>query len=297
MSVLLGRGTYVAPHMFAPFVDYGAAPPWNGGYTSLAVGDFEGSGNLDFALVNQIALQASVFVGNGDGTFAVPSLVSGPNLGGPVATGVGDFNGDGKSDLVVANSYPSSLTVLLSSGGGTFGAYDVVNVGPNSINDLAVGNLNRDAKPDIVAVNGGTSVWVILGSGDGGLDQPVEYPIGQKAGYVGLGDFNGDGNPDIVTSNTNNSELSILLGNGDGAFGPAMDVAPGGRPFKVASGDFNGDGNEDLAVSFFGGSRIAVLEGQGDGTFGPPTSYFAGDSSSDIFVGDFNGDGRRILPS
>ena len=92
------------------------------------------------------------------------------------------------------------------------------------------------------------------------------YPIRSEA----VGDFNGDGIPDLVTANFNTGEVSVLLGVGDGSFRAARAFPAGRNPFAVAVGDFTGDGILDLAVTNFNSSTVSILLGNGDGTFQPP---------------------------
>jgi hypothetical protein len=118
------------------------------------------------------------------------------------------------------------------------------------------------------------------------------YPTGGDPGAVATGDFNGDGQPDMVTANASDGTVSVLLGNGDGTFQTQKTFAVGTRPRGVAVGDFNGDGKLDLAVTNANDNTVSVLLGNGDGTFQPQTPYAVGSSPGAIAVGDFNGDGR-----
>jgi hypothetical protein len=93
-----------------------------------------------------------------------------------------------------------------------------------------------------------------------------------------LGDFNGDGNQDLVATNGTATSVSVLLGNGDGTFRPPLIFDAGGSPVSVAVGNFNSDQVQDLAVTgSFPGTFL--LLGNGDGTFASAVSYTAARST------------------
>jgi hypothetical protein len=160
----------------------------------------------------------------------------------------------------------------------------------------ALGDLNGDGFNDVVVsnFNGHTvSVYLNNGLGDGSLGPRTDYPVGAGTypDGVALGDFNGDGNLDIVTANNYGSGISVLLGNGDGTFQAAQGYSTGANYAYVVVGDFNGDGRPDIAVTNFTGNTVSVLLGNGDGTFQAPVSYNTGSGPLALAVGDVNGDG------
>jgi hypothetical protein len=131
-----------------------------------------------------------------------------------------------------------------------------------------------------------------LGNGDGTFKTAVNFPTGNGYGRIVSGDFNGDGNLDLATTNDFDGSVSILLGKGDGSFKPHVDYPVGSRPIPIAVGDLNGDGNLDLVIGHtLSDSTLAVLLGNGDGTFqsyiGEPTLY----DVESVVLADFNGDG------
>jgi VCBS repeat protein len=113
---------------------------------------------------------------------------------------------------------------------------------------------------------------------------------------VAVGDFNGDGKPDLAVTGENSSDVSILLGNGDGTFQAPVSYAAGTTPLFVAVGDFNGDGKPDLVVANLESNQVSILLGDGGGTFQSPASYAVEGQPVSIAIGDFNGGEGWVFP-
>ncbi len=209
---------------------------------------------------------------------------------------VGDFNGDGKSDLAVANfGIGSNVSVLLGTGTGSFGTATNFSVG-NSPISVTVGDFNGDGKSDLAVANySSNNVSVRLGTGTGSFGTATNFSVGSGPFSVTVGDFNGDGKSDLAVANRNSNNVSVLLGTGTGSFGPATNFTVGSGPFSVTVGDFNGDGKSDLAVANNSSNNVSVLLGTGTGSFGPATNFSVGNSPCSVTVGDFNGDGKSDL--
>jgi hypothetical protein len=158
---------------------------------------------------------------------------------------VGDVNGDGKPDIVVANSgvdlSGDSVSVLLNNGSGTFAAAQAYTVG-GAPTGVAVGDFNRDGKPDIVTANANSTMSVLLNNGNGTFGTAESYAIGGPANSVAVGDFNQDGFLDVVTTG---AEMDLLQNNGNGTFGAYQKVGPAGS--DVVAGAFVSPGFSDLA--------------------------------------------------
>ncbi|HTD12686.1 MAG TPA: VCBS repeat-containing protein [Steroidobacteraceae bacterium] len=122
------------------------------------------------------------------------------------------------------------------------------------------------------------------------LKTSMRLPAG--SGAVATGDFNADGNVDLIVANEGGNSVSVFLGNGDGTFQQAVDYTVGTTPISVAVGDFNGDGKPDIVVANQGSNNVSVLLGNGDGTFQQAVDYAVGASPASVAVGDFNGDGK-----
>ena len=120
------------------------------------------------------------------------------------------------------------------------------------------------------------------------------YSVGQSPGALAIGDFNGDGKPDIATVNLTSNDVSVLMNAGDGTYLASASYAVGTNPVAIAIGDFNGDGKLDVAVLNRISSSISVLLGNGDGTFQlqKSTNITTGDLPDSLAIADFNGDGK-----
>src|SRR5205823_13202391 len=133
------------------------------------------------------------------------------------------------------------------------------------------------ASLDLVIANSErANVTVYLGDGKGAFKQAhgSPFPAGQECSDVAAGDFNGDGNPDLVIANHGIKTVTALLGNGKGQFtlapGSPFNVESNPHPHGIASADFNGDKKPDVAVDSWAENKVLVILGKGDGTFQTP---------------------------
>ena len=141
----------------------------------------------------------------------------------------------------------------------------------------------------------GDQSYVLTTAFDQALPPFQKMPVGNLPDAVAVGDFNHDGNLDVVTANAGDNTVSVLQGNGDGTFRSASTFNVGLAPSSVAVGDFNHDGNLDLVTANYKDNTVSVLLGKGDGTFGSAVFCSVGQEPSSVAVGDFNKDGNLDL--
>jgi sugar lactone lactonase YvrE len=154
------------------------------------------------------------------------------------------------------------------------------------------GDFNHDGIPDLAVLTSSFNgvVGIFLGNGDGTFQIGVNYSVGTNPQTIAVSDVNGDGNLDLIVSNSGDGTVSVLLGNSNGTFQTATTFAVGDGPQFVAAGDFNHDGVPDLAVANQGDGTVSILLGVGDGTFQTQVTYPV-PSAVGIAVADFNNDG------
>jgi hypothetical protein len=295
ISLLLGNGNGTFTASPSPSNDLPGA---------IAVGDFNGDGIPDLAVAPVLDEgKSEVLLGNGDGTFTIASgsFGIGSDTDTSNAIAVGDFNGDGKLDLVETcasgDDQPCNLLLIQSGNGdGTFTLSCETPLSFAGSQSMAVGDFNADGQPDVAVINSvGNGVNVFLNKGGCPSAVSAIPATGDGPTSIVAADFNGDGKLDLAVANSGSDNMTILLGNGDGTFTAAASPATDTAPNSVAVTDFNGDGVPDLAVANAGSSNVTILLGNGDGTFTAAASPAADTGSTSVASADFNGDGKEDL--
>jgi hypothetical protein len=293
------------------------------GADGVTTGDFTGNGLADLAVIHTVDNTLNILLNNGDGTFQPAVSYPCPNmeLGATWVTAV-DLNGDGKLDLAVLGNHNNSaldgvIDIFIGNGDGTFKPAVSYASGPGSRGGIVVGDFNGDGSPDLAVADFNYAgpfsyVGMLLNQGDGTFQPvqlvPVSFPAARS---VTVGDFNGDGIPDLAVADglgsngildqTYPAGMTILLGNGDGTFRNAgqykSPATPGGgtvNPEFITAGDLNSDGITDLIVCNYD-HNINVFLGNGDGTFQQAVGYDTGQSPGGYEGGDVNGTYPRAL--
>jgi FG-GAP-like repeat/Concanavalin A-like lectin/glucanases superfamily len=210
---------------------------------------------------------------------------------GPVSVAIGDLNGDGNPDLVTANLYANSISVLSGTGGGAFVPARTYRGGGDP-RAIAICDLNRDGRPDVVSTSADrNSISVRLTTRDGGLRGARRYAVPGGPVAVAIGDLNGRGGPDVVTVNRTDV-VSVLLNRGNGRLRRVHRYRTGREPVSVGLGDLNGDGKLDVVTANSEANSVSVLLNAGRGRLRPRRSYAVGRTPMDVSIADLNGDGR-----
>ncbi len=301
LAILLNNGDAT----FGPTTQYQGCSCWFPGGAFLALGDLDGDDDLDAVLGLTWDDGVAVFFNNGDGSFgnimSYPVGIAPDGFGDevqPRGVALGDLEGDGDPDLVVANSEDHNVSVLLNDGLGNLAPQVMYEAGEGPYG-VTCALIDGDGGLDIVVANkvvGGISF--LPNNGDGTFHTDVRYEAGDMPVDLASGDLDADGDPDLAVVNYGSSDISILLNEGGGTYAVPMDFPVGGEPRSVAVGDLNGDTALDLVVanSLSGEDDLSVLLGNGDGTFAPEVRVaVVGSGPWAVAAGDLDADGDLDL--
>ena len=213
----------------------------------------------------------------------------------------GDFNGDGKNDILGVGYGSNIISVMLRNASNTgFDSKVDYDSGSTSYSSN-VGDFNGDGKADIVLTNFySNTISVLLRNADNtSFDPKVDYDTGSNPNSVAIADFNGDGKKDLAVTNQSSNTMSILFRNADNnGFNPKIDYSTGLIPMAIGTGDFNGDGKTDIAITNGDGYNniLSIFLRKADNTnFEPKIDFTIGPVISSIGIGDFNGDGKADI--
>ncbi len=286
----------------------GTFPTWTtleveGGARRMLVEDLNRDGRPDLVLQDKRFEKLAGYLNDGAGQFTRTWQQREFSTG---ALGTGDFDGDGRADLVAAYyvySQQGYLTILRGNGDGTFVSRRGYQAGSNS-RSITLADFNLDGHQDVAVATGGSepeSISLLFGVGDGTFAPGGRLGSAADATLVASGDFNGDGRPDLISADHWSKEVSVYLGYGDGTFRSLPSFASMGRPVSFLVVDLDGDGADEVVViepsidQYGQLGRALVLRSRGDGTFDRLDHFGIPSLTTAGAVGDFNADGRMDL--
>ncbi len=244
---------------------------------SVAIGDLNDDGKPDLAIANQADGNVSVLLNTTTPAATMPSYAAKIDFAtgdGPLSVAIGDLNGDGQPELVIANEADGNVSVLLNTTtpGATTPSYAPksdfrTGTSPSSV---AIGDLNGDGQPDLAIANyGSNTVSVLLNTTTPGATAPsyaakTDFPTGDRPNSVAIGDLNGDGQPDLAIANYGSNTVSVLLSTTTPeattpSYAAKTDFTTRDGPLSVAIGDLNGNGRPDLAIANGDAASVSVL--------------------------------------
>ncbi|MCU0420692.1 MAG: FG-GAP-like repeat-containing protein [Cyclobacteriaceae bacterium] len=303
------KGTIIACD-FSPKVDF----PANANPGSSAAADFDGDGKVDLVTGNNGGLTLSVFrntsTGVGNISYAAPIDLS--LIAFPQSVAVGDLDGDGKPDILVANHQFANNNVSVFRNTSTAGSLSFaprVSFAPaEDPSSVAIGDVDGDGKADLAVTNQGSnsvSIFRNTGTGPGTITYAarVDFTTGTTPVAVLLGDLDGDRKPDLAVVNNGGNTVSVFrntsTGAGNIAYAARIDVATGTGPRFVSAGDLDEDGKLELAVANTGNTSVSVLRntstGVGNIGFAPRVDFVTGLNPRSVSIGDLNGDSKADL--
>ncbi|WP_337966084.1 MBG domain-containing protein [uncultured Flavobacterium sp.] len=290
---------------FAAKIDFTTATTPEG----IEIGDFDGDGKIDLVVVNYNDNSMSIFrnTSSGIGNISFATRINFTTLANPRNAVVADFDGDGKSDLVLTNYNGNSISTFrnTSSGIGNINFSAKVDFsGTSGSIGLSIGDLDGDGKIDVATADlVGQRVSVFRNISTTGVinfSPIVSLPVGLFANNVVIGDLNNDGKPDLAVSNNGSSVISVFNNTSSGIgninFDAKVDFSAATNVTNLAIGDLDGDGKLDLAVSASSGLFSALRNtttGSGSAiTFAPKVDFVASTTVRKLKIGDLDGDGK-----
>ncbi|MBV9958188.1 MAG: VCBS repeat-containing protein [Acidobacteria bacterium] len=224
----------------------------------------------------------------------------------------GDFNNDGKQDLVLLQLNPKTAYVFPGLGGGQFGSSVGYAVGDvqSTPSDVHIGDVNGDGKLDIIVYNSGdfhapfntctSTVSTLFGDGLGGFATPVTASAPACTLDVEVADMNSDGKTDLVLGAGMDTRMLVGTSDGTGGFALAYFSTGSGAPGVWKVGDFNGDNKPDVVIgtsdpSTFLDRKLSLMLNNGSGGLTAPALITALDFLGRLAAGDLNLDGKTDL--
>ncbi len=293
----------ISANTFSPAGDFNT-----GNYpVAVAVSDLNQDGKPDLITANALSNNISILQNNSSGgNFSFGSHID-LNAGkGPRNIAVGDLNGDGKPDIVVANlNSGDSGTVSVfrnTSQHGIISFDPAINIQTgNGTVDVAIADINLDGRPDIIATSGNSGLVSILqntslGSGALTFAPKLDYFSFNHPDHVIVADMDNDGKPDIIVTEFSNYEVDVYRNTSSGeviSLAPPLPYPVGQNPGFLRTGDLDGDGKQDLAVENYAAASISFYKNMSvPGSISLVNRVDSPSTASSINFADLNGDGK-----
>jgi FG-GAP-like repeat len=241
----------------------------------IATGDFNSDGRLDLVTDSWGNNQIEILFGDSINGFKTPGTFFKVGKMPYQRLRVADVNMDGTVDIITTNLEGNNVTILLGNGKGNF---NEATGSPFPCGDapfgVAIGDVNADGKPDLAIINspastGGAStgtngLTVLLGDGTGNFTmmKGSPYEAGKNPNRVAIGDVNGDGVNDIVTSDNNSNNIYLFLMNKNGSVLSSSAITVGNHPKGIVIADLNGDGKCEIVVCNNLDNDITIITGK-----------------------------------
>jgi hypothetical protein len=255
---------------------------------SVVAADLKGDGKMDLITANygfSSGNTLTVLTNNGNGVFGSNATLVVGN--GPECVIAADVNGDGKMDLISANSQDNTLTVLTNNGAGGFGTNTTLWEGENP-DSVVAADVNGDGRMDLISGDKYTGLTVQTQVGF----TAYKYAAGNQPYSVVAVDVNNDTNLDLITANSANSTLTVLTNNGNGIFGSNATLHAGSGPVFLAAADINRDGWLDLICANDDATTLSIFTNNAKGGFGSNDTLVVGAGPTCVAPVDVNGDGK-----
>lgn len=288
----------------------------------ISLGDLDGDGKVDVTSANFTDNTISVFRNSSIiGTVSFDSKIDILSGDSPIGISTNDIDGDGKLDIIVANTYSAIISVFQNTctvGNISFATKVDFDIQHNFVYPrcITIGDMDGDGKPDIITGNNketnsysDISILINIGTiGNISFAPNINFPTGANfwPQYISNGDLDGDGKSDIVIANSYGNTISILRNIGaigNISFSSKIDFISGTSPYSVSIGDIDGDGKPDLISANLDASTFSVLRNissLGNISFDSKIDFITGiclggTQSYSTFITDMNGDGKPDL--
>ncbi len=277
---------------------------------SVTYSDIDGDGKADLVVATQNNAVSILRNISTTGSIVASSFAAKVDLipgSTPYSVATCDVDGDGKPDMVIANSGSATISVLRNtSTSGNISATAKVDFATGSFpTSVAIGDVDGDGKPDIVVANAGSSTISVFRNTTtaGSIDASsfaakVDFATGTTQYGIAIADVDGDGKADVITANQNSNNISILRNtstSGSISVAAKVDFTAGTTPRSVAAGDVDGDGKTDLVVANNNSNTISVMRNTsspGSISIAPKVDFTTGTTPRSVAIGDLDGDGK-----